>query len=199
MNLEQPGEYVMKKMLTFITAACVAIVSTQVAFAAENSAPEMPEMPKPQKEHAWLEKLTGEWESEMVIQPPGQPTMTAKGEERSRMVGGFWYIAESAGDMMGMPFTGIMTLGYDINKKQYVGTWVDSMTDYLWKYKGKLEGDKLTLEAKGPCPLKPPGTMVNFRETLELMDKDHKVFTSSFQEDDGSWTQMVTIKYTRKK
>jgi hypothetical protein len=188
----------MKRTFLFAVALCVAVFSAQVVEAAENAAPEMPEMPTPQKEHAWLEKLAGEWDSETTIQPPGQPEMTLKGKETSRMVGGFWYIAEATGDMMGVPYTGIMSLGYDINRKQYVGTWVDSMTDYLWVYKGKVEGNKLTLDAKGPCFLKGPGVMVNFRETLELTDKDHKVFTSSFQEDDGSWVKIVTIKFTRK-
>ena len=28
-------------------------------------AQEMPEMPKPQSEHQWLEKFTGNWETEM--------------------------------------------------------------------------------------------------------------------------------------
>jgi hypothetical protein len=73
------------------------------------------------------------------------------------------------------------------------------MTDYMWQYTGSVEGKKLTLESKGPCPLKPPGTLVNFRETLELKDKDHKVFTSSFQDDDGTWKELVTINSTRKK
>jgi hypothetical protein len=168
--------------------------------AVASKAAELPEMPKPQKEHAWLEQLAGEWESETEVTPPGQEgSMKFKGEERSRMIGGFWFLAENKGKMMDVPFTGIMTLGYDPNKNQYIGTWVDSMGDYMWQYKGKVEGNKITLESKGPCPLKPPGTLVNVRETLELKNKDHKVFTSSFQEDDGSWTQMVTTNYTRKK
>ena len=156
-------------------------------------------MPKPQKEHAWLEQFTGEWDTETEIKAPDQPVMKVQGEERSRMVGGFWLVAENTGKLAEMPFTGIMTLGYDAKSKEYIGTWVDSMGDYLWHYTGTVEGKKITLEAKGPCPLKPPGTLVNFKETLELKDKDHKVFTSSIQEDDGSWTQMLTINYTRKK
>jgi hypothetical protein len=175
----------------------VAIASAQVCLAQEGK-PEMPEMPKPQKEHAWLEQLAGEWDSEMTIQPPGQSSMTTKGEEKSRMIGGFWFVAENTSEMFGTPYTGIMTLGYDPKSKKYVGTWVDSMGDYLWQYKGAVEGTKLTLDSKGPCPLK-PGQLVNFKETIELKGKDNKVFTSSIQEDDGSWTQMVTIEYTRKK
>ena len=161
---------------------------------------EMPEMPKPQKEHAWLEQFTGEWDYVTEAKPPGQlEAIKFEGEEKSRMIGKFWLMAENKGEMMGMPFTGIMTLGYDPKSKSYVGTWVDSMGDYMWQYKGSVEGKKLTLESKGPCPFKPPGTLVNFRETLELKDKDHKVFTSSYQEDDGSWVQMLTMSYTRKK
>ncbi len=92
-----------------------------------------------------------------------------------------------------------MTLGYDPKSKKYIGTWVDSVGDYMWHYTGTVEDKKLTLMSEGPCPLKPPGTMAKFKETLELKDKDHKVFTSSLQEDDGSWIKMLTINYRRKK
>jgi hypothetical protein len=184
----------MKKLAIACTFICVFVglpVSAQDA---------VPEMPQPQKEHAWLEQLAGEWDTVSEVKPPGQEqTMKFKGEESSRMIGGFWLLAENKGDMFGTPFTGIMTLGYEPKSKEYIGTWIDSVGDYMWQYKGSVDGKKLTLENKGPCPLKPPGTMVNFRETLELKDKDHKVFTSSFQDDDGSWKQMLTINFTRKK
>jgi hypothetical protein len=184
----------MKKLAVACTFICV-FVSSPVS--AQDS---VPEMPKPQKEHAWLEQLAGEWDSVSEVKPPGQEeALKFTGEERSRMIGGFWLVAENKGDMFGTPFTGIMTLGYDPKSKKYIGTWIDSVGDYMWQYKGSVDGKKLTLESKGPCPVKPPGTMVNFRETIELKDKDHKVFTSSFQEDDGSWTQMLTMTYTRKK
>jgi uncharacterized protein DUF1579 len=98
-----------------------------------------------------------------------------------------------------MTMTGILTIGYDVEKKSYVGTWIDSHTGYLWKYTGKVDDDgkALTLETRGPCPRK-PGTLSNFKEVLERKDKDHKVFTSSMQEDDGTWTKMVVVKYQRK-
>lgn len=166
--------------------------------AAVSSAQEMPEMPKPTKEHAWLEQLVGEWDAKTEINVPDQPAMTVEGEEQSRMIGGFWYFAENTGKSPEMKFTGLMTLGYDPKTKKYVGTWVDSMSDMLWTYTGSVEGKKLTLEAKGPCPMR-PGKLSNFKETLEVTDDDHKVFTSSIQEDDGSWTQMLKTTYTRKK
>jgi hypothetical protein len=72
------------------------------------------------------------------------------------------------------------------------------MTGYMWQYKGKVDGNKLILETRGPCPKK-PGTLSNFKETFEIQGNDKKVFTSEIQEDDGSWTKMVTTTYTRAK
>jgi hypothetical protein len=184
----------MRKYLIGCSVAC--LLAGSACYAQEN----LPEMPKPQKEHSWLAQFAGDWEYETEVTPPGQQdTMMFKGEEHSRMLGGFWLVGENKFEMLGMPCSAIMTLGYDTKSKSYIGTWIDSMGDYLWEYKGTADGNKLTLEAKGPCPMKPPGTLVNFRETLELKDKDHKVFTSSYQEDDGSWTPMLTSVYTRKK
>ena len=37
----------------------------------------------------------------------------------------------STGDMGGTTMTAIQTIGYDPEKKKYVGTWVDSTTTYL--------------------------------------------------------------------
>jgi Protein of unknown function (DUF1579) len=184
-------EYAMVRVIQL--AVVVAIFSSVVCQAQES-----PDMPKPQKEHAWLQQLAGDWDSETTVKPPGQPEVKMKGRERSGMIGGFWLVAENTSDMTGTPYTGILTLGYDSRKKQYVGTWIDSMGDYLWHYTGKVTGKKITLEAKGPSPLK-PGKLSNFKETVELTDADHKVFTSTMQEDNGSWTPMLTIKYTRKK
>jgi hypothetical protein len=178
----------------------VTLLAAQT-FAAEPEAPAMPEMPKPTKENEWLEQFAGEWttESEMYMVPE-QPPIKATGEETARMIGGFWLMAENKGKVFEMPMTGILTVGYDAEKKSYVGTWIDSMTGYMWKYAGTVDdqGKALTLETRGPCP-KRPGELSNFKEVLELKDKDHKVFTSSMQEEDGSWTKMVTMNYRRKK
>ena len=73
------------------------------------------------------------------------------------------------------------------------------MNNYLWKYEGTVneEGKTLTLETEGPCPMK-PGKLSKFKEVIEFKSKDHKVFTSSMQEDDGKWSTMMTIHYRKK-
>ena len=74
------------------------------------------------------------------------------------------------------------------------------MSGTLWNYEGTVDssGKKLTLETEGPCPMK-GGKISRFKEVVEIKDKDHKVFTSSIQEDDGKWSTMVVVNSTRKK
>ena len=156
---------------------------------------------QPQKEHKWLEQFAGEWDFEVeIVMQPGQPPIKAKGTDSGRMVGGFWVTVEGKAEMMGMPFLSRLTLGYDPTKKKYIGTWIDSMSSYLWKYEGTVDatGQILTLETEGPNPMKPE-TVSKFKEVTEFKSKDHRVFTSSILGDDGKWTTMVTANSRRKK
>ncbi len=132
----------------------VALLANAVVCIAQ----EFPKPPAPQEQHEWLKQLAGEWESESEIyMEPGKPPIKSKGTETARMIGGFWLQGENKGTIMDQPMTGILTVGFDPETKQYVGTWVDSMTSHLWKYEGKVDetGKTLTLATRGPCPKKP--------------------------------------------
>ncbi len=174
----------------------LAIAGFIVAFFAAPQDP--PQMPKPVKEHEWLQQFLGEWESEGEITEPGAEPMKVKGTETARAIGGFWVMGEIKSEMMGQPFTGIITVGYDPEKKKYVGTWIDSMTSLLWKYEGSVDkdGKTLTLESIGPN-MKEPGKTAKYRDATEFRSKDHRVFTSSV-EMDGKWVTFMTINYRRK-
>lgn len=164
-------------------------------------AQEMPEMPKPQSEHKWLQQFVGEWESEMECNmSPDKEPMKNKMTEKARSLGGFWLVSEGTGEAMGAPFTSILTLGYDPGKKKFIGTWVDSMMGQMWKYEGTLaaDGKTLTLNTEGPCPMQ-GGKVCKFKEVIVLQDENHKTFTSSMQGEDGTWTTIVNAKSTRTK
>jgi len=182
---------------SWILAGSLLAISVGVAFARSD---ELPEMPKPQAEHEWLQQLVGEWESEVECFPPGEEPVKSKGTESVRAVGGFWIVAENRGNMMGMPFTGLLTLGYDPAAKQYIGTWVDSMGSQLWSYRGSVDAARkaLTLETEGPSCME-PGKTAKFKEVIVLRSPDHKSFHSEMQGSDGKWTQLLSIEYRRKK
>jgi hypothetical protein len=185
-------------MRQFAIAGCVV---TFLVGAAVLRAEEPPKMPAPQKEHEWLKQFVGEWESESEVTfEPGKPPVKCKGAETARMLGGFWVVGEGKSEIMGMKFSSILTLGYDPDRKKYVGTWVDSMTSYLWKYEGTLDatGKILTLDTEGPSAMA-PGKTSRYREVIEFKSKDERVFSSAIQGEDGKWTTFVTVNYKRKK
>lgn len=179
----------------------MGVLASLALCAATCRAQEFPEMPKPAKEHKLLEQFAGEWTCESTAQIPGvDEPMTCKGVESSKVMGGFWLMAEGEADMMGDKMTSLLTVGYDAKKKHYVGTFVCSAADYMWEYTGKFDdtGKKLILSTTGPAMMD-PDTMVEYQEVLELVDADHKTFTSSVKGDDGKWTEMMKMEYTRKK
>lgn len=185
--------------LRFVIAA--ALLTVSVAAGVVRADQQMPEMPKPGPENAWLQKMVGQWEAETEAKyAPDQPAVKSKGSESIKAVGGFWIMDEVKGEMMGQPFTGVMALGYDPNKEKYVGTWIDSMTGKLWEYEGQLDEETqvLTLESEGECPMK-PGEVTSFRETIELKGKNEKVFTSYMQKPDGEWVTTMTSRAKRTK
>jgi len=178
--------------------------------AAAAVAQETPEFPKPQKEHDWLRQFVGEWESESEASfGPDQPKMKCQGTMSSRMLGGFWVVSESKGswgvsdskaDTPGTAMNAVQTIGYDEKSKKYVGTWVDSMVNHMWKYTGAVDdtGKILTLEAEGPNFLA-AGKTTKFRDAYEFKSKDQIIATSSMLGEDGKWVTFMNGNIRRKK
>jgi hypothetical protein len=186
----------MTRMLTKVVLVAAVVVGGGVVRADDEAKP-----PAPQKEHEWLKQLVGEWETEAeMIVAPGQPPVTSKGTENIRSLGGFWSVAEMTTECQGVTVNGVMTIGYNPEKKKYVGTWVCSMDNKLWHYEGTLDatGTVLTLETEGPSIIA-PGTTAKMRDVIEIKDKDHKVFTSFIQMEDGKWVSFMTMNSRRKK
>ena len=135
------------KMLVITILSAAALGAATFVYA------QVPPMPEPTKEHEWLKQFVGEWESELeAFMEPGKPTVKSKGTEVCRAIGGLWVIGEGKTDMGGMTYSHLLTLGYDPEKKKYIGTWIDSMLNYMWKYEGTVDaaGKVLTLESEGP-------------------------------------------------
>lgn len=150
--------------------------------------------PTIEKEHEWLRQLVGEWTYETEVEmEPGKPPAKFSGTESVRSIGGIWIMAEGRGEMPdGGTASMFLTLGYDGEKKQFVGSWFGSMMTHLWTYTGALDasGKVLTLETTGPNCIAGAGT-ANFKERIELKSPDLRIFSSSMQEADGTWKPLM--------
>lgn len=174
----------------------VVLMTSSVVVVAQD----LPEMPKPQKEHAWLDQMAGDWQwQSKITMGPDIPTMEGSGTETVSSLGGFWTISECEGRCADMDMHARLTLGFDTDKNKYVGTWVCSGCNHLWTYEGQVseDGKSLVLFTEGPCPLT-PGELTKFKEVMTIKSPTEREFTSSRQNEDGTWTQFMSIKYQRK-
>jgi hypothetical protein len=181
-------------MTRILSLFCVLVVSSSVAAWGQT-----PEFPVPQKEHQWLEQFAGKWTSQSKSIAFGeQPAMECSGEAQARLVGKFWIVLNLKGQTAGQTFTAVQTIGYSPSKEKYIGTWIDSMTDHLWRYEGSVDesGKKLSLTAMGPNFMTGEG-QVKYRDSYEFASSDRIVTTSEIQGEDGKWITFMTGEMTR--
>ena len=124
------------------TLYCVAILSgLMLAQTAQAQGPQ-----QPGEEHKILKAELGTWKADMKIWMPGaDEPMMASGEEVNEMFGEFWVVSKFKANMMGQPFEGRASMGYDPVKKKYVGTWFDTMTPHMSFMEGTYDKDSKTL------------------------------------------------------
>lgn len=153
------------------------------------------------KEHQWLQRLVGEWTFEgEASMGPGQPSMKYTGRESARSLEGVWTVLEGRDQPDGSTSNSLMTLGFDVARGRFVGTFVTGMMTHLWIYEGDLDeaANRLTLDTEGPS-FTTEGQMGKYKDTIELLSDDHRVLTSRFLGDDGEWHEFMRADYRRVK
>lgn len=154
------------------------------------------------QEHAWLQNMIGEWRGEgEASMGPGQPPMKWSVGETVRGIGEVWVQGESTGIMPdGSSSVMVITLGFDPEKKRFMGTFIGSMMTHLWIYDGELDasGRVLTLNAEGPS-MAGDGKIVKYQDIVEVVSDDHRTLSSQMQMPDGSWNRFMTAHYRRTK
>jgi hypothetical protein len=158
---------------------------------------------EPQTEHRWLEALVGEWtfETEPCAVPEQDQPAKFAGSESVRSLGGLWIVGQGAGEMPGGGAANTMiTLGFDPDRKRFVGTWVGSMMTNMWVYEGELDpsGKVLTLSTTGPA-FDGSGATSKYQDVITVKDADHRTLTSRVQGEDGKWTDFMTAHYRRRR
>ena len=161
------------------------------AFAARGTFQDGPPMAEPVAQHALLKRMAGTWDA--LVQA-GEAS--EKGTYSCELgMNGLWLTSDFDGQLMGAPYQGHEVLGWDPDKKKYVGCWVDSMTSALTLTEGTWDEAKqsLTMESLAPDPMTGQ-KMVN---VTQFQGDDQHVFRMHSGSLDSP--PMMTITYTRRK
>ncbi len=151
--------------------------------------------------HKMMAKWDGTWNGEVTMwMHPGAPEQKSTSTAVNKMImNGLYQQATHTGDMMGMPFTGMSTVAYDIHKKEFVSTWIDNMGSGIMVMNGPWDEATKTINMKGT--MMDPGTKSNtgIRETFQIIDDDTQEMKMYIMMPDGKEFNTMSIKYTRKK
>ena len=179
------------------TKIAVCILMT-AGLAARGFAQAPPPAPKPGPEHEVLKQDVGTWDATVEMAEPGKAPTVSKGVETVSLVGGLWSVSDFKSQMMGQPFEGRGTTGYDPNKKKYVSSWIDSMSTGFTLGEATYDPKTKTMAGwmEGPDM---SGKTVKMRETTEWKDADTKIFTMFMTGPDGKEVPTMKITYKRRK
>jgi hypothetical protein len=183
-----------------VSAALIAVLAaiSSTVGAQEQQAP--PQLPQATEHHRILQQDVGTWDATMKIWPAADAApLESKGTEKNELLpGGMWLVGRFEGEVLGMPFTGASTLGYDPVEKKYIGTWIDSMTPYLTTLKGDYDVATKTLTAIAEGrDFEKGGAITKSKQISRDIDENTRSFEIHMNED-GKERKVMEIMYKRR-
>ena len=137
----------------------------------------MMEMGTPGEEHKMLAADNGVWKAEvsMWMNPDSLP-MKSKGTVTNKMIlGGRYQEGTFKGDMMGMPFEGVSTTGYDKARKVWTSSWIDNMSTMIMNMDGKWDDASKAIVFTGEMLCPANGKMCEMKQVYKKIDDNHQV------------------------
>jgi len=160
----------------------------------------MMEFGTPGPSHKVLDAKVGKWSAKVkMISPDSPPTESAGTSEVKWIMDGRYLQDTYTGDFMGQPFHGMGTTGFDIMKKKYVGTWIDSMSTAIAMSEGTYDAAKKTFTYSGESPDPMAGKYVKSRTVETWTDADHWTMQYYSPGPDGKELMSMEIQYSRAK
>ncbi len=101
---------------------------------------------QPGEHHSKLERLVGNWKTQMRITMQGAPDTATEGTASIKWImPGRWLQMESNGSLMGLPMHSITLLGYDNFKQSYVTTAISTIDTAMNHAEGDFTPDDKAL------------------------------------------------------
>lgn len=149
--------------------------------------------------HKMLARDNGKWKEEVTMwMEPGAPPMSFKATVKSEMaMDGRFQQQSHAGEMMGMPFRGLSTTGYDNARKLFVNTWIDNFSTGIMYSEGRWNAATKSIEFTGNVtdPMS-GGKQIPFRQVLLFIDDNHQR-VEMYQSHKGAEFKSMEIKLER--
>ncbi len=151
--------------------------------------------------HKMMASWDGIWNSEISMwEKPGAPPTKSTGTAVNKMVlGGRYQESVNKSTMMGMPFEGHGTIGYNNASKKMVSSWIDNMGTGILNMTGTWDTATKSVTFTGKEMDPETMTEKDFKETFRVIDDNTQMMEMFAPGPDGKDVKMMEIKFTRKK
>jgi hypothetical protein len=156
----------------------------------------------PGKNHELLKKFVGDWTADMKMwSQPGAEPMTSSGTIKNELIfDGRFVKCKFESTMMGMKFSGLEIIGYDLFKKKYATFWIDNMSTAFAFFSGTLDasGKVLTETGEYPDPMTDGKTTQKVKNVTTFMEDGKFKFEMFMVMPDGKEVKNMEFTATRK-
>jgi hypothetical protein len=127
--------------------------------------------------HQLLAKANGQWKETITTweSPGAPPQKTISTCINTMILGGRYQQSVHKGTMMGMPFEGIGTVGYDNARKEFVSNWIDNMGTGFMQMSGTFDSIAQIIHFKGTTTDPVTGKSSDVREDLKFLANDSQL------------------------
>lgn len=145
-------------------------------------------------------KLAGDWTvTSKFWMDPSQPPMETPGTAHFEVIMNGLFVNEIAQmTMMGMPWEGRGTFGYDNMTKKHISTWFDSMGSTILMFEGDCADNCGTITMYSNEYMDPMAGKNMRMKTVSHMVDDKNMTMTMFMVDGSNETKMGEISYVRK-
>lgn len=151
--------------------------------------------------HKLIATLSGKWKSanKFWMVPDTEPMSTESAIDGSMIMGGRFLQRTMKGDMMGMPFEGLETFGFDNIRNKFVSTWIDNMGTAIYFSEGTQDPATKVITMMGTMDDPETGKPKKTRSTLKIDSPDQHTFVMFETPTGGKEAKVMEIVYTRVK
>lgn len=188
----------MKRIFITLIAAIAAFTAVQAQEMDQAGMKAWQEYMKVSDVHKMLAKSNGTWKTEttMWMDPKGAPTKATGTCVNKMILGGRYQESTFKSKMMGMPFEGKSTLGYDNAKKMFYNTWVDNMGTGMMMLSGKWDDASKSITFNGTVVDPMTGQDMPVREIFTIIDDNHHKM-EMFMTYNGQEMKNMEVAFTR--
>lgn len=149
--------------------------------------------------HKKLEQYIGNFEMEITMNMAEgvEPVIIKVYSVHKMILGGRFLEMTQSGDMMGMPYQSITTVGYNNSDKNYSLTTITNMGTGTLYLSGLQETGTQTVQLKGKLGNPINGQTIEIRQAVHFIDADNMLIENFDKESGSDEKKTVTYRFTR--